>query len=191
MTKPKIKHIDRILICGDLYKLTFSNGKSYIGACICGAKKRYDSHKQSAVKGSTTPVHIAWRILGDPTLTVLIKDMRENQLWGAEKDAIKKHKTMLPYGYNSRSGSEKPPGALGYNHTDEAKLKIAKAGREHRLGKKHSAAAKQKNREAHLGKKHTARTKQILRGQQLGRRKSKETRERMSAAQTKRWSFLP
>lgn len=114
-------------ITGDLYKLDFADGKSYIGACTCGVEKRYKSHKREAVGGSKTLVHKAWRKLGDPKLIVLGQNLLEDELWIAEKEAAAYYNTQVPSGYNSYSVSGVAPGSLGKPLSLRARKKRYKA----------------------------------------------------------------
>ena len=193
---------------GDLYRLDFADGKSYIGACICGAEKRYHDHERLVRKGEGHLIHKAWRKLGAPKLIVLQKRIPENKLWAAEKKAIAKHNTVFPDGYNGHPGTEKRHGMLGKTYVPSEehrkKLSVALTGykktSEHRnniskaqkgkpstfKGHKHTEEAKEKNRQAHLGKKHTEEHKEKNRASHLGLKRTKETKARMSIAQLKR-----
>lgn len=57
---------------GELYRLDFCNGKSYIGITTQSAKRRFLAHNKAAAgERSTCAVHEAWRKHGAPNLTVL------------------------------------------------------------------------------------------------------------------------
>lgn len=135
----------------DLYRLDFPDGKSYIGACTCGGAERYKRHQKAVKGGSTLPVHKAWRRLGPPILIILKKNMLEEKLWSAEKQAIIKYGTKVPYGYNGYDGRDKAPGMLDKKHSENT-LKIMSDAKK---GKRHSLEHIEAVRQANLGKKRT------------------------------------
>ena len=148
---------------GDVYRLEFPDGKSYVGASLLGAKRRYQDHKRVVLRcGFTSLLYAAWALYGDPRLVMLKHGVLEKDLWSAEKKAIAKYDTKFPNGYNGNRGSIRPPGHLGFLATEETKKRL----REAHLGKKDSDATREKKRLAALGVR--------------GRRHSVETRKRMS-----------
>lgn len=162
-------------VIGTLYRLEFADGKSYIGACLCTASRRYHRHKRLALSGDTAPVHDAWRRLGAPQLIILHSSITESIIWREEKKTIRLNDTVVPNGYNAHNGSDKPPGHLG------------KPGG--MLGRKHTDAARQKMRQSSLGKPGTNLGKQFspehkerIRQANLGKKHSAQSIERMSAA---------
>lgn len=186
---------------GDLYQLIFSDGKSYIGACVCGAENRYKVHRGDALYGSHLLVHDAWRRLGEPVLVVLERDLSKEQLWAAEKQAIKDLNTKVPFGYNSRNGSDKPHGRFGKNLTEGTKAVLSikttlrfldpkereKIGKPQR-GKIISEESKEKNRRSHLGKKLPEKTKKKISASHLGMRHTEEAKAQMSVSQKRRFT---
>ena len=193
---------------GDLYRLDFADGKSYIGACVCGAKQRYKSHQRNVNTGSTRPVHKAWREYSPPKLVLLKRNVPIEKLWVMEKKAIIKYNTLVPNGYNGHNGCDFAPGMFGKKHTKESRKKqsVARKGKpfteEHKrniglgqLGKKKSAKHCEKNRISHLGKKasdetkakmsavrkgkkHTEESKELIRQFNIGRKMSQEANEK-------------
>ena len=170
---------------GQLYRLDFASGKSYIGITEQTARSRFNGHAESARKGSPCAVHRAWRKHGAPKLVVLAV-LHSHQLKPTEQRAVRVFGTYGPNGYNMTPGGEVSPttvpeiaarvgvkgnkNALGYKHTPETKALISKA----RLGKKLpplSESARKKISAALLGNKHL-----------LGKKFSLETREKMSRA---------
>ncbi len=95
------------LAFGEIYKLTFPNGKSYIGATTVGVESRFKRHATNA-KTRNAPLYQAWREMGPPELDVLdmlpVKDLDE-----AERAAIIKFGTMAPGGYNELPGGKVSP----------------------------------------------------------------------------------
>lgn len=186
---------------GELYRLDFADGKSYIGACLCSAKSRFLVHKRSALQGSISHVHSAWRKLGTPTLVVLKRNVDEKYLWKLEKETIHKFNTIVPYGYNGHKGTDKPPGMRGKpgallgkmfskEHRQKiglatkgrklsvetrSKISIAKTGIQSPfLGKKRNFTAEQfeRIRLAHLGFKHTEKSKEKMSRARKGNKNS-------------------
>lgn len=94
-----------------VYRLTFSNGKVYIGMSKTDAKglctKRFREHERSARSGSKNPVHFAWRKHGAPTQTILSRHATREECAAAEMAAIQSHKALNPaVGYNLAAGGE-------------------------------------------------------------------------------------
>ena len=192
---------------GDLYRLDFVDGKSYIGACTCGAEKQYHKHQRYANKGSNRPVHVAWRKYGEPKLVILKKSLLENVLWGAEKMAILRHNTKVPLGYNGHYGSDKAPGFLLKKHTDEQKEIFSRivhdryqnpeAREKHRqanLGRKQTDAVRKNCRLAalkrHREKPFSEKTKEKIRQTNLGKKHTEETKLKMRQSHAKRLDRL-
>ena len=124
---------------GELYKLTFPNGRSYIGIAGNGAKGRFLDHRSAALK-SDTLIYRAWRKHGEPILQVLavVEDALLNEI---EIKAIAAYGTMTPDGYNSTLGGE---GKRGWVASLETRKKLSVAGK----GRKLSEECKAKLRAA-------------------------------------------
>lgn len=93
---------------GELYRLDFHNGKSYIGMTTVCVDARVRGHKQALAKGKSTPLYNAWRKHGDP-LCVLLAVIEDEDLPESEKRAIKVFNTLTPFGYNVLESSAVPP----------------------------------------------------------------------------------
>lgn len=110
---------------GQLYKLSFPNGKAYIGITSRTMTKRLHAH---SAPSCDTLVGRAIRKFGKQHVVVTI--LAENPDWsilcGMEISAIKNHGTKTPNGYNVTDGGE---GVLGHKHSDETKRKLSKATR--------------------------------------------------------------
>jgi hypothetical protein len=102
---------------GELYRLDFASGKSYIGISRYSAAKRFKQHRQASQK-SDLLLYRAWRTHGEPTLTVLAI-IEESALLDAEIAAIASYNTLSPNGYNSTTGGDISPALM-----DEVKKKI-------------------------------------------------------------------
>jgi hypothetical protein len=99
---------------GQLYKIEFKNGKSYVGISSISAEHRFKLH-------STQPRYLignAFKKYGanDTQLTVLAEHDDWDTLCQMEASAIIEHNTKAPNGYNITSGGE---GVLGFKPTEE------------------------------------------------------------------------
>lgn len=93
---------------GELYRLDFASGKSYIGISTISAKARFAAHAVDSRKKQERPIYRAWKKHGKPVLVILA--VVENHLLAeAEKKAVSVFKTMIPYGYNSTEGGDTSP----------------------------------------------------------------------------------
>lgn len=155
---------------GELYRLTFSNGKSYIGLTYDSSLKRLKQHKANS-KNNDLPVYKAWRKYGTPKLDVLAI-IKNEDLPNAEMKAISVFDTLVPHGYNVSFGGSVSPmknpdvvrkqqkSRKGYVISDETKEKVSeglKLAYENGLvpcnkGKTLSEETKQKIRLSKLGK---------------------------------------
>lgn len=141
---------------GNLYKLDFQNGKSYIGITTKTAAERFSGHRVRcrSAKGNDATLYHAWRKHGEPKLVVLAvvedKDLAETEI-----RAIKAFNTMTPNGYNMTPGGDVSPlsdpliaaklvgnkNAEGSRHVRSAeyksKLSKALAGNKNGLGNNH------------------------------------------------------
>lgn len=94
---------------GELYKLDFPNGKSYIGITTGTAKKRFAGHRRGARgQKKCSLLARAWAKYGEPTLVVLAV-LRDDELAAAEIRAIKAFGSLHPGGYNILEGGQVSP----------------------------------------------------------------------------------
>ena len=111
-------------VSGELYRLDFASGKSYIGTTIKRSKERYKDHEKSVAKGSTFLVHKAWRKHGPPTLVVIMRRVPLANLLEAERQAIAQRGTLVPKGYNMTIGGETgQAGVPGYSKAQSIRMK--------------------------------------------------------------------
>ena len=176
---------------GEVYRLTFSNGKSYIGLSTQSAEIRYRSHAYAAKKGKIQdPVYRAWRKYGAPTLEVITRGLSEEELVAAEIAAIAAHGTLTPNGYNVSPGGTHPPSVrpevaariglkVRRQWQDPATREKMVAGMQ---GKTRSEEARQRMSKSRMGTKHTLATKVLVSTKLTGIKRSEETRRRMSEA---------
>lgn len=152
---------------GIIYCLTFPNGKHYIGQTITSMKTRMRQHRNSP---GCEALYNAIQKYKKYTQKILIETDNEN-LDYHEKKFIEEMNTMVPNGYNIRSGGS--DGTFG----EETRLKM----RNSRLGKKHSEETKEKIRKALSGKPRTEETKRKLSEYFKGRKmKPKDTKDKSS-----------
>lgn len=188
---------------GELYRLDFANGKSYVGITKGKSTFRYKGHRRVAEAGSLCAVHAAWRKHGEPCLTVLAI-LEDRELPSTEMRAIAAYKTLTPAGYNMTPGGESNP-----MHTESAKAKVSakllgrvfKAETIERMslsatrrcstpeglaavglankGKRASEASRAKMRVAQTGRTHSEETKRKIGKATASRAWSEESRAKM------------
>lgn len=194
---------------GILYRLTFANGKRYIGISERDTVSvRLSQHRYMSKNGSKLPVHCAWRKHGEPACEVLAHFCEEN-LYAAEIAAIREQNTLVPSGYNILEGGQKSPALnesvkkkisaaaieryknpeereksslLAKNRSRETREKISNS----LTGKRLSDSTKEKIRIANIGKKHKEETKAKMSNSHKGKKYSEETIENMRRAAKKR-----
>lgn len=178
---------------GELYRLDFASGKSYIGVTRHTAAFRFAHHKRAAKKSSKGIVYNVWRRDGEPRLVVLaVVDNRD--LYETERRAVAVFGTRYPLGYNMTDGGDVPPSL-----SPEVAQKIAMKLR----GRTVPAEQRLRQSEAMRGRKRApesvARSALARRGQivsletrakqaaaKLGTKRTAEVRAKMSEAQRKR-----
>lgn len=106
---------------GELYKLDFPNGKSYIGIALQSALKRFNRHQKNAMGNGLTVLCHAWRKYGEPKLTVLAV-IDNSILQETEIEAIKAYRTLTPDGYNMTLGGA---GVVGLIFSTEHRMKLS------------------------------------------------------------------
>lgn len=109
---------------GQLYKLDFANGKSYIGITKHEARRRFRGHKASLTAGNKgSLLYDAWRKHGEPQLVVLAV-VEDADLPASEIRAIKAFNTLVPNGYNISEG-----GNINPMHSDAVRAKLSAANK--------------------------------------------------------------
>jgi len=154
---------------GQLYKLNFSNGKSYIGITTKLSLERFYGHRARAKSnsGSETLLYRAWRKYGEPSLQVLAF-VENKDLASTEIRAIEIFKTLEPNGYNVSEGGSVSP---------MTNPKIAQKVSLSRKGMKFSEEHKKALSNAQKGK-----PRPNLSSALKGKKASKETKDKMSAS---------
>lgn len=162
-----------IYIMGVLYKLTFPNGKVYIGMTTLSLRKRLYCHKfKSKSERPKLPIHRAWKLHGEPISEVLAI-VEDYDLPDTEMRAIQIFNSYGVGGYNSTPGGETSP-----MNVPEVVEKVRLLA----LTPKRIA----RNVEIHLGSKRSEssrkRISESLKGVGLGVPKSLEHRRKISEA---------
>ena len=156
---------------GSIYKATNTvKKKSYIGYTRRDAEKtripeHFSGHGNKHIKKAIEEDGIdsfTFEILYDGIIPEFLKSF--------EKEAIAKHNTVYPKGYNCNDGGSGP-----CKHSEETKRKIpeAQAGeKNHQYGKPHSEETRRKMSEAKIGEKHS----------NYGKSRPEETKRKISEA---------
>ena len=92
---------------GRIYKLTFSNGKVYIGATTLSVEKRFKVHAKNS-KTRNSLLYRAWREFGPPELSRL-GEFLVCDLDRAEAKAISREGCLAPKGLNELPGGKVSP----------------------------------------------------------------------------------
>jgi hypothetical protein len=179
---------------GELYKLDFPNGKSYIGITNETALKRFTRHVKKANAGQKQAVTNAIRKYTPQAVRVstLVVARDWEYLCALERKAIAAFGTREPHGYNLTDGGE---GVLGLECRPEtrAKLSAANSGRKLTVAQraKISAALKQrpppteetraKLSTANTGKVHSSETRAKCGVANIGRVISPEAKAKQRA----------
>lgn len=159
---------------GILYKLTFSNGKEYIGVTAGKLKKRIQRHRQATLSAKQQAVHAAWVKHGEPKATILAVIANED-LHETEIRAIRVFATRAPQGYNLTAGGE---GRLGSEVSTEARAKLREAGEKRMTCPEARAKAGAQNK----GRTASPEARAKMSVARKGKPKSLETRVKMSTA---------
>ncbi len=134
---------------GIIYCLTFPNGKQYIGQTIQKMKTRIQQHRRT---NYCTALAYAIKKYNEFQTEVLL-EINNDLLDHYEKEFIDVFNTLVPNGYNIRSGG--------------------KDG-------EFTEATREKMKQSHLGKKHPDEVKKKISESNKGKKRSEETRMRQS-----------
>jgi hypothetical protein len=109
---------------GELYALTFPNGKQYLGITNQTAEARYARHWKKTTAGQNNAVNHALRKYGRAAVTVktLVVADDWDYLCELERRAIAAFGTFAPGGYNTTHGGE---GVLGLVCKPETRAKLS------------------------------------------------------------------
>lgn len=102
---------------GCLYRVSFPNGKAYLGITTQTARSRFTDHcaeaarlKRDKPRGGSLLHHALNKYPGQATLEVLVIADDWDYLCDLERRAIKAFGTQKPHGYNLTDGGEGTPG---------------------------------------------------------------------------------
>jgi len=170
---------------GELYKLSFPNGKLYIGKSDTTAKERFARHRWTAARPDTkngnTALYHAWRKYGAPTLTVLA--VIENDLLNeTEKSAIASYETLAPFGYNLTLGGEGTSGWVpNQEQRDKSSTKMTALNANLEFQKRHSARMTALNANPEFQKRNSARMTALNANLEFQKRNSARGKASMTA----------
>ena len=152
---------------GELYKLDFANGKSYIGITTKTAAERFNGHRarSKSIKGGDSALYQAWRKHGEPQMKVLAV-LEDRELAHTEQRAIAAYGTLVPNGYNVTIGGDVSPMTL-----PEVAAKISAMRKGVKLSDAHKAA---------LSASQRGKARPGLAAALTGKKASEETRKKMS-----------
>lgn len=94
---------------GIIYRLDFQSEKIYIGQTVRTLCARIAQHRQAVAFGSTLPVHCAWRLHGEPKISIIAECDDESKLHDLEREFIQNVNTLSPNGYNISLGGDTAP----------------------------------------------------------------------------------
>lgn len=166
----------------ELYKLDFSNGKSYVGITRQESRARFSEHLSSARNRPEFAIHHAINKYGIPELKTLAVGSWD-YLKEAEKKAIKVFNTKSPNGYNLTDGGE---GVVGNTMSDESKARLSALN----TNKVMTQEAKDKIAAAVTIRMAKPGMREQIANKLTGKIVSKETRAKLSAAAKSRYADL-
>lgn len=195
---------------GCLYRLTFPNGKVYIGITTRTAERRFSEHKKSAASGRPLAVNRAISKYGaDSVLVETLVVAPWSYLLALECQAIEAFGSKGDGGYNMTDGGDGVVGLaisdatreklrsaqLGRKVSDEVRERMREASRRRvitdelrekfrlaNLGRKRDRESIEKTRQAHIGKKLYPHQIEQLRARSIGRVKTPAEIEKLRAA---------
>jgi group I intron endonuclease len=110
------------MVEGKVYKITFLNGKSYIGITVQKLSTRISSHIYKAKNGCKFLLYNAMRKYNYMFNVEVIATVNDwDELLQLEKSLIIEYNTKSPSGYNTTDGGR---GAGGIKHTTEQRIKF-------------------------------------------------------------------
>ena len=128
-----------------VYKHTSPNGKVYIGCTRFLDRFRYGNGYHPTAPFGKAIKEFGWNNF---THEILYSDLSQDEAFAKEIELIAFYQSNNPeYGYNRSVGGKKS--ALGYKHSEEAKMKIGKATILNKTGKQLTEEHKQHLRENH------------------------------------------
>jgi len=146
------------------------NGKQYVGQTTQRIERRWKSH---CTNNGCLALNGAIQKYGKENFTVeeIYRAFSIEELNQKEIEFINKFNTLAPYGYNLKTGGNRPT----YSKESREKMSKSHLGNPgYWLGNKHSEKTKKKISEAKMG----------IKNNNFGKPKSEETKSKMSASQS-------
>ena len=158
-----------------VYRATAPSGRAYIGQTIQSLSARRKSHENKARNGSRNPFHCAIRKYGDKIKwEMLCRATSIAALNWIEPRYIAAQNTLLPHGYNAKTGGENG------EHCAEARAKISAKMTGREFSPEHRAAISAKLKGRKLPPEHRAKIAAGNKGKTI----SPEHRAKLSAVHT-------
>ena len=163
---------------GFLYRLTFPNGKAYIGITNRTVSQRFSEHvalSKSGKRGSA--IHHAIRKFGESSVQVETLGSADwDSLKLMEISAISGQNTRPPYGYNLTKGGD---GVVGFDAITRAKMGAAN------IGRIPTEAVRLKISEAQKGRKASQKARENISTARVGMVFSAAHKDSLSAARNR------
>ena len=166
---------------GFLYRLTFPNGKAYIGITTKSVEKRFIQHCSLARIGRVSfAVHLAISKYDSKNVVVeTLATADVESLKRLEIEEINKQNTRYPNGYNLTDGGD---GAVGMDAETRQKISNAASGRTA------TPETKAKLSAAHMGKKYSPEMRARMSVISTGRCHTEEAKLKISEKAKARWA---
>lgn len=166
---------------GFLYRLTFPNGKAYIGITAKSVERRFVQHCSLARVGRISyAVHSAILKYGPENVIVeTLATVSIDLLKLLEVEEIKKQNTRYPNGYNLTDGGD---GAVGMDFETRKKISNAASGR------RATPETKAKLSAAHKGKKYSEEMRAKMSAISTGRMHTDAAKIKISEKAKNRWA---
>jgi group I intron endonuclease len=152
-------------------------GIGYVGITGWSVARRFARHMLNARHGRAGALYEAVREYKSEAFKVTLLEIVSSweEACDAERRLIRELGTKTPAGFNLTDGGD---GNLGYEYTDEVRLRMSVSGHAKRLSEEH----KRKIGDAHRGRKLPPEQVAKLAAAKLGKKASEETREKMRLA---------
>jgi len=113
-----------------IYKISFPNGKMYIGLTCASLRSRKMEHLSRAKKGSSLPVHNALRKYGESVVWEVLETVSDYEQGKVLEIKHIANFNAIEKGYNLTKGGD---GSFGYKQSDSQKLKSSLAHKGYKM----------------------------------------------------------
>ena len=177
--------------CGSIYKISFPNGKHYIGLNTTSLEQRTKQHKQSAKSGSSKYLYNSIRkynMVDNLELIEIDTADTKDELCEKEIQYIQEYNSyyMNGNGYNMTYGGE---GVNGYVYTEEDRQQISEAQKTRY--KNNPDAGKEQSERLRRHYENNPEARQRASEAQIARFEKPEARQKMSEAKKKHYKDNP